>query len=29
MAEVSGIVLLIIGLFISPIVGLWLMGFLV
>lgn len=29
MAEISGIILLIIGLFVSPIVGLWLMAFLI
>jgi hypothetical protein len=29
MAEISGVILLIVGLFVSPIVGMWLMGFLV
>jgi hypothetical protein len=29
MAEISGVILLIAALFVSPIVGMWLMGFLV
>jgi hypothetical protein len=29
MAEISGVILLVIGLFVSPIVGMWLMAFLV
>jgi hypothetical protein len=29
MAEISGVILLIIGLFVSPIVGMWFMAFLV
>jgi hypothetical protein len=29
MAEVSGVILLIVGLFVSPVVGMWLMALLV
>jgi hypothetical protein len=29
MAEISGVILLIVGLFVSPIVGMWLMALLV